>query len=292
MGKGQPIMPLSSLQAEVLKLLSDNRSPDSHLAGATGIHLSPEAPRYSHDLDLFHSSEEAVAAAYEADRNCLRKNGFEFQNILSQPGFIRAHVRKGDASLLIDWARDSTWRFFFPVRLEDLGWVLHPVDLGINKVLALCGRDEPRDLLDTLYLHKCVLPLGALVWAATGKDPGLNPRMLLELLERKPPLSVEELGRLELRHPLDAGTIRRDWKGALALARDWIRSRPPDESGCLYTDPESGLIFAPEPGDPAELVRGKPGGVLPRIQGIPVEDYSTNKALRANLESFFQKPLA
>ncbi|MEX0324992.1 MAG: hypothetical protein AB3N33_02765 [Puniceicoccaceae bacterium] len=285
-------MPLSPLQAEVLPLLSDNRSPDSHLAGATGINISPGTLRYSHDLDLFHSSEEAVAAAYAADARCLEENGFDLQNLLSQPGFIRARTAKGDQSLLIDWARDSIWRFFPPVRLENLGWVLHPVDLGVNKVLALAGRDEPRDLIDALYLHQSVLPLGALIWAATGKDPGLNPQMLLELLQRKPPLSEEELQRLDLCRPLEPGQLREDWKGALASAGDWIQSRPPGESGCLYTHPESGLVFAPQPEQAAEILRGQPGGVLPKIQGVPLEDFSGSSALRKELESFFQKPVA
>lgn len=285
-------MPLSPIQKEVLELLSGNRSPDSHLAGAAGINLSLESPRYSHDLDLFHSSEETVAAAYVADEQILVKADFDLQNLLSQPGFIRARISKEGQTLLIDWARDSIWRFFPPVCLEDLGWILHPVDLGINKVLALYGRDEPRDLIDTLYMHRSVLPLGALVWAATGKDPGLNPRMLLELLDRKPPLSEDELRRLDLHQPLDPGQLRDEWKAALVSAREWIETRPHEESGCLYAQPDSGLVFAPQPGESAEILRGKPGGVLPSIQGIPVESICDDQAMRLQLESFFQKPMA
>jgi len=181
-------MPLSSIQKRVLALLAENRSPESHLAGAAGIHLSAKSQRVSHDPDLFYASEEAVAAAYGKDSVRMRQDGFQIDLLLSQPGFIRARVHKTGEALLIDWARDSIWRFFPPVKLEEMGWVLHPVDLAINKVLALSGRDEPRDLIDTLYLHESVLPLGALAWAATGKDPGLNPRMLLEWSTRwRPP---------------------------------------------------------------------------------------------------------
>ena len=64
MGPWQSVMPLSKIQSEVLALISVNRSPESYLAGATGIHMSPQAPRVSHDLDLFHSTEEAVAEAF------------------------------------------------------------------------------------------------------------------------------------------------------------------------------------------------------------------------------------
>ena len=76
---------------------------------------------------------------------------------------------------------------------------MNPIDLAINKLLALVGRDEPRDYLD---IHEAmrVLPLGALCWAAAGKDPGFTPSMLLDLLRRRGKLPVARLmsGRLKL----------------------------------------------------------------------------------------------
>ncbi len=54
---------------------------------------------------------------------------------------------------------------------EETGFQLHPIDLAINKVLALVGRDEARDFLDVVVVDATVLSLGALVWAAAAKDP-------------------------------------------------------------------------------------------------------------------------
>lgn len=284
-------MPLTPIQSEVLGLLAENRSPESHLAGATGIHLSPKTSRYSHDLDLFHATEEAVAEAYAKDSACLEQNGFAIKPLLSQPGFIRAQVGKDNHRLLMDWARDSIWRFFPPVQLEGVGWVLHPVDLAVNKVLALAGRDEPRDFIDTLYLQESVLPLGALVWASAGKDPGLNPRMLLELLNRKGRVTPEEIRRLDLREPPDSQVLAGQWKIALQSARQWISERPPEEAGCLYTHPDSGLVFAPQPGEPATILTGQPGGVLPRINDVPIRSFCESPQIRKSLETFFQKPV-
>ncbi|NNE71398.1 MAG: hypothetical protein HKN29_13700, partial [Rhodothermales bacterium] len=52
----------------------------------------------------------------------------------------------------MDWARDSAWRFM-PVQATPLGrYSLHEVDVATNKVLALAGRDEPRDYLDIHYI--------------------------------------------------------------------------------------------------------------------------------------------
>ena len=284
-------MPLSSIQSRVLELICVNRSPESHLAGASGIHMSPEALRISHDLDLFHDHEQAVAEAFEKDRKLLISNGFTVEIMLSQPGFIRARILSNGDALLIDWAQDSMWRFMEPVSLKGIGYVLHPIDLAVNKVHALAGRDEPRDFLDTLYLHEKVLPLGTLIWAATGKDPGMNPRMLLELLQRKGRVTQEELDRLDLQKELKLQALHRTWKRALEDAETWIATRPMLEAGCLYTDPSSGRLIEPKPEEVVEILRGKPGGVLPNIKGIPAKSFVESEELRSSIESFFHRKL-
>ena len=104
---------------------------------------------------------------------------------MSQPGYIRAVVRRGDEATKVEWAHNSSWRFMPVMRSEEFGYQLHEVDLALNKVLALADRDEPRDLLDTLYCHQRVLALGPLVWTVSGKNPGGSPLSLLELLRRR-----------------------------------------------------------------------------------------------------------
>jgi hypothetical protein len=285
-------MPLSKIQLTVLGLISTNRSPQSHLAGATGIHMSPDSLRVSHDLDLFHDTEKAVADAYAIDIQILKDNGFAAEPLISQPGFIRARIQDASDILLIDWAQDSIWRFLEPVPLENLGWVLHPVDLAVNKVHALAGRDEPRDFLDTVFLHEKVLPLGALVWAAAGKDPGLNPNMLLALLQRKGHVTTEELERLDLSTDINLPVFHDTWRQALTDARLWIDQRPPGETGCLYTDPETGRLIAPIGDQPAEILRGAPGGVLPTIHGVPARSFTESATLRSTIEAFFHQKIA
>ena len=45
-------MPISDIQAEVLKRIAVNRSPESYLAGATVIHREADTPRFSQDLPM------------------------------------------------------------------------------------------------------------------------------------------------------------------------------------------------------------------------------------------------
>ena len=231
-------MPLSSVQAEVLRLIAGNRSPDSYVAGATVLHRAGSTPRYSMDLDLFHDLEDSVARSAETDAATLTNAGHEVSWLLRTPTFHRAVTRFPAGSLKIEWAQDSAFRFF-PVQPDDrFGYRLHDADAATNKVLALAGRDEVRDFVDVLHLDETYLSLGALAWAACGKDPGYTPDFLLEQTARHAAYTQADLDRLALREPLDLGTLKRRWLAAMEQARKLVAALPAPEVGCLYLDAE------------------------------------------------------
>jgi len=264
-------VPLTPFQEEVLRLLAGNRGPDSYLAGGGALHAAPRSIRYSQDLDFFHDSERRVAEAFEADRSLLQEHGLQVAVEYALPGNVRALVSRGDDRTRIDWAHDSAWRFMPAVQDETGGFRLHDVDLATNKLLALAGRDEVRDYVDVLDAHERILPLGALIWAAAGKDPGLSPHAILELLKRRGRPRQTELDRLHLARPIDAGKAKEHWLRALQEAEAFVSNRPADELGCLYVHEESGTFRAPEAGIPLEeqgLIPhfGTPGGVLPLVR--------------------------
>jgi hypothetical protein len=266
-------VPLTDLQRTVLRLLAQNRGPDSYLAGGAALHFSPNSQRFSNDLDFFHDSEERVATAFAADAEVLRRAGLGLEVELSQPGHIRALVSQGSDSTRIDWERDSSWRFVPPVGVEGGGYLLHDIDLAINKLLALAGRDEPRDYVDILYVHERILALGALCWAAAGKDPGFTPHSLIELLKRRGRPRQEELDRLHLVEPLDVVSAKETWLRALEHAEAFVEARPAAELGCLYYSADRDAFVVPESDvDLAEqgitVHFGSPGGVLPLPSGI------------------------
>lgn len=260
-------MPLTQFQSDLGRLLAQNRSEDSFLAGGAAILADPNTHRYSQDLDYFHDSPARVATAFTADSNTLKENGWILEPEIILPGYVRAIVRRGEGATKVEWAHDSAWRFMPVIRSEDFGYQLHPIDLATNKILALAGRDEPRDLLDSLYLHRTLLGLGPLVWAATGKDLGFSPRSLLELIRRRGKIRQEDLQRLNLREPIDVHNIKVEWLGILQDAEAFILSRPPDEVGCLYYETQLQRFMDPRHPDAIRVVKhfGRPGGVLPRI---------------------------
>lgn len=261
-------VPLTEFQRELLAELAKSRTDEHYLAGGAALHFAPNSTRYSDDLDLFHDSVERVASTFTADRGRLDAAGYRVTVELSQPGFVRTTVARDRQATRVDWAHDSAWRFMPLVRDPLGGLLLHAIDLAVNKVLALAGRDEPRDFVDILFVHERVLPLGALCWAAVGKDPGFTPLSLLELLKRRGRYRPEDFVRLALTEPFDLVAAKQTWLAALDGAEDFVRSRPPDEIGCLYWSRQRQAFVMPEAGDTSADVTphfGAPGGVVPRV---------------------------
>jgi hypothetical protein len=140
-------MPLGTFEREILRLLAQNRNPDSFVAGATILHHAEKSPRVSRDIDLFHDTAEAISAAVEKDVATLRAHGFTVEIPHPQPIFQRGFIRKGGQQTKIEWLYDSAFRFF-PVEPDaELGYRLNFWDAATNKLLALAGRNEVRDYL-------------------------------------------------------------------------------------------------------------------------------------------------
>ncbi len=261
-------MPVAEFERSLLRLLAGNRNPDSYVGGATILHQSPGSIRTSRDVDVFHDTLESLAISAEADIALLRTAGYAVESERPQETFRRAVVSRGGMQTKIEWVFDSAFRFF-PVEADpELGWRLNFWDVAVNKVLALAGRSEVRDLVDVLELHARDLHLGALAWAGTGKDPGMTPEAILEWSGRNAVYRPEELAELILTHPTSLPELKQQWKVALTEARDLVGRLPPEEVGCLYLDAEGRPVCpdATAPGFP-KLHRhfGSPRGAWPRI---------------------------
>lgn len=263
-------MPLTDFQQAILAVLAQSRVAEGYLAGGSAIHIAPHSARYSDDLDFFHDTEARVAAAFAGDRDVLSAQGFQVDVVTALPGYIRATVSRGSDSTRIDWAHDSAWRFMPLVRGPFGGLQLHPVDLAINKLLAVAGRNEVRDYVDILYAHEHILPIAGLVWGAVGKDPGFSPDSLLDLLQRRGRYRPEDLSRLQLAAPFDLEVAKQTWLAALDDADQFVRTRPSTEYGALYYSVRGGKFVIPstdqtlaEQGVVPHF--GTPGGVIPQL---------------------------
>ena len=228
---------LTAFQKRVLSDLARRRSADSLLAG--GAVLNRKRPRLSRDLDLFHASIRHVDAAVKADVAALRKAGFDVEMV---PGFAPGHVQaivrgaKANEFTRLEWAVESVFRFFPALPDPVFGWRLHDIDLAVNKVLALAGRQEPRDILDVVDLHGRGYPLAALAWAAPAKDPGFTPDLILDEISRNSRLDPTRLDEILTAKKFNPVALKKTLLAALHEARDLFPTLPPEQMGCLYLD--------------------------------------------------------
>ena len=259
-------MPLTEFQRAVLRLLAERRGPESFVAGGAVINAAPDSPRYSDDVDIFHDAEESVAVAAAGDTDLLTQRGFGIEWLVNRPGFQRAIVSRDAQSLRLEWTQDSAFRFF-PVQPDaEFGWRLHLADLATNKVLALAGRWEIRDFVDTLYLDESYAPLGLVAWAAAGKDPGLTPSLILEQASRFNRLRPEDFLTVLGTDQFDFVAMKTRWRESVEAAHELVATLPPEEIGALYLDGEG------RPADPTKVREARLhypslGGALPRIAG-------------------------
>lgn len=266
-------MALSDFQKAVLRVIARNRSAQSYLAGAAVLNVRDG--RVSEDFDIFHDLVEQVAAAWEADRASLEGAGFALASTpRSRPaeGLAEAVVSRGRERVLLQWARDSAFRFFPVLPDADWGFRLHDHDLAVNKALALAGRREPRDYYDVVALVRRGIPLSALAWAAPGKDPGFTPELLLDEMVRNSSHAPGELrAKVRTDGELDVGGMKRTFLDAVAQARDLIATLPLDQVGMLYLD-RNGALCAPDPEGVRQgrlvLHIGSVGGAWPQVMPV------------------------
>ncbi len=225
-------MPLDRIQTEILRLLASHRDPESYVAGSTP--LNRDAPRYSGDIDIFHDREERVARAAQEDSAFLEANGYALQWLRREPTFYAVLASRGAATTKLEWAVDSDFRFFPTVRDEAFGYVLHPVDLAMNKVMAAAGRREPRDVVDLLTIHERILPLGAVIVAAVEKAPGFTPEGLINEIRRLARYTEADFRRIASDPPVDAAATMTWLRRILDEADAFAARMPTDKTGLLF----------------------------------------------------------
>lgn len=207
--------------------------------------INRDGPRYSADIDIFHDREESVAMAADADAALLAESGFTVRWLRREPGIYAALVERADEATRLEWARDSDFRFFATLKDPLFGYRLHVFDLAANKALAAAGRREPRDVLDLITVQDRFIRLGAVIWAAVGKDPGYSPASLISEIRRNARFRTDDYADLALAEPIDAAAVARRFRRILDEADVFVRAMPVGREGLVFL--KDGVPVEPDP---------------------------------------------
>lgn len=268
-------MALTAFQEKICRLIASNRvlNGESYIAGGVALNTLLDAPRLSRDIDLFHDTTDALRSSWDLDREVLTDHGYEVDVVRDASAYIEAVIREDNESVLLQWVRDSAFRFFPLLEDERLGLVLNPFDLATNKVLALVGRLEIRDWIDVMQCSEKIQHLGLLVWAACGKDPGFSPMGILAEASRSSHYTHEELERLDFsgERP-ELSSLSRGWKEMLKTASAIVELLPAEMAGQCLLDQDGNLfsggieeLAGYLDAGPCRWHKGSIGGVLPEV---------------------------
>jgi hypothetical protein len=177
-----PSSRLTALQSEVLEAFFKRERGFFLTGGAAlaGFHLGH---RETHDLDLF-TLAGPLTGGVEALRELAREIGTGCEETRTAPEFRRFVLTRGDESVVVDLVVERAPQLVSDkpsagsIRLDP------PEEIFANKLCALLGRAEVRDLVDVRALEGSGLSLERALEAGQQKDGGLTPAQLAWVLSQ------------------------------------------------------------------------------------------------------------
>ena len=141
---------LYRLQDRVLDVLFRVQT-SFYLTGGTCLHRFHVEQRFSDDLDLFTSDNNLYREDVRALTNGLRQAGIAFHIEVDTRDFVRMFV---EHALKIDMVNDRVYRLGTN-QPGPRGIVLDSIsNIAANKICAIMGRDEPKDVFDLYAIFK------------------------------------------------------------------------------------------------------------------------------------------
>jgi hypothetical protein len=173
---------LTPLQAELLEAFFQQEDRFYLTGGGAlpGYHLGH---RETHDLDLFTLSP-IMDDGVRALRLAAQRVGASWQEVRTAPEFRRVLLSRDDDSVIVDLVIEHAEQVQPEKPAHGSVRVDPAEEILANKLCALLGRAEIRDLVDVRALEGPGLPLVDALAAAERKDGGLTPAQLAWVLSQ------------------------------------------------------------------------------------------------------------
>lgn len=171
---------LTPIQRDLLRAVFAERA-GFFLTGGSALAEYYLHHRRSEDLDLFTTDDVAFATGASLIEAAARRLGATVQWVRTGPQFRRGLVIRGTESVVVDLVRDIDQQIVEGKPVKDGVRVDSIEDITANKLCALLGRQEVKDVIDLYFLERSGVDLAASVALAARKDAGMNPAVLSQI---------------------------------------------------------------------------------------------------------------
>jgi hypothetical protein len=189
---------LTALQWRILRVLA-GVEPEWTLTGGgalAGVYLKH---RPTKDLDLFWHGQDQLGDLPREVRDRLSAAGLEATVLQSGGSFFQLRVSGGNEVCVVDLVADPVPPVAAPQRITLQGasiTVDDPHEILVNKLCALLGRSELRDLVDVQALLASGGDLEKALVEAPRKDAGFSPLTLAWVLKDVRPKALGQMAGL------------------------------------------------------------------------------------------------
>jgi len=123
-----------------------------YLTGGTALGRYYLNHRYSEDLDFFINSNLEYPVFIKKIRDNMTKHfDVDTRNALFTDDFTRLFITRNQQSLKVEFVNDVSYYAGKPLKC-DFGWLDTPLNILSNKLSALVGRGEPKDIYDIVHI--------------------------------------------------------------------------------------------------------------------------------------------
>jgi hypothetical protein len=139
------------------------------------------AHRHTDDLDLFTTDDAPMQDADRLARAIAADIGATVEATQTSPDFRRYAFRRGSDAIVVDFIRERVPQLREKITRD--GIRMDPVEeIVANKICALLGRAELRDVVDLYCLEAAGFPVEQFLADAQRKDGGVTPAALAWVL--------------------------------------------------------------------------------------------------------------
>lgn len=171
-------------QDEVLRMLNEEIETGFYLTGGTAASRGYLKHRFSDDLDFFTNDDDRFGLWSErVIQKLSQQSNWRCDVLQKEERFVHLNLAQSDILLKIEFINDVPARVGQPWLHPILGRLDSAENILANKLTALIGRDEPKDLADVWgFCSRMNLPLTDAIENAQSKAAGIFPADLARVL--------------------------------------------------------------------------------------------------------------
>jgi hypothetical protein len=154
------------------------------LSGGSALGIFYLEHRLSYDLDFFSTQEVDWHQTRNLVQHVANDIGADLEAITEAPFFYRFKLLRGAEKEVLDFVAEKVRQI--DEEKENMGGIAVDTlrEIAANKLCALLGRGEQKDVVDLYFLQQAGINLSGMIELAANKEGGMEPAILSWVLSQ------------------------------------------------------------------------------------------------------------